>query len=282
MTTGAGPTPDPGAGGEQVELNTQVPHPARVYDYLLGGKTNFAADREVAEFALAHVPELRAGARANRAFLVRVVRFLVQRGIRQFIDIGAGIPTSPNVHEVAQAVAPDTRVVYVDNDPIVLVHARALMAGPGRGETRVVQADLRDPEGILSHPDLRRVIDLAQPAAVLLVAVLHLIADEDDPWGLVARLLAPLAPGSYLAVSHGARDLNTERMAALAQAVGRTPGPGGPGALTFRDRAAVHRFFDGLELVEPGLVPVPLWRPDGEVPEDPGRSGMWAGVARKP
>ena len=266
-------TTDPG--GAPIELNTHLPHPARIYDYLLGGKTNFAADREMAELALSHMPELQVGARANRRFMVRAVRFLAGTGVRQFVDIGAGVPTSPNVHEVAQAVAPDARVVYVDNDPIVLVHGRALLAGPGPGATAVVHADLRDTVALLGHPELTNVIDFDQPVAILLVAVLHLILDADDPGGIVARMMEPAAPGSYLVLSHGARDLNEERGAALRKAISSH------GTLSARRHEEVLRFFDGLDLVEPGLVQLPRWRPDGEVEEGSDNVALWAGVARK-
>jgi hypothetical protein len=259
------------------ELNPNVPHPARIYDYLLGGKDNYPADRAAAERGIAAAPEVRDLARANRKFLVRAVRFLAESGIRQFIDIGTGIPTSPNVHEVAQAVAPDARVVYVDNDPLVLVHARALLAGPGRGVTTIIQADLRDPQAILTHPDLAKVIDFREPVAILLIAILHHIADVDDPVGIVARLLAPVSPGSYLVLSQLGADLKPERSAAVASAARSD-------AVTLipRRRDEILGFFSGLDLVEPGLVQLPLWRPNGEVEDDPDLIWFYAGVARKP
>src|SRR6266498_1582061 len=183
------------------EINTDVAHPARMYDYYLGGKDNFPADREAADQALAASPAVRDMARQNRAFLQRVVRFLARdAGIRQFIDIGAGLPTQGNVHEIAQAITPDARVVYVDNDPIVVVHSDALLAGHN---TTAIKADLREPNVILEHPEVREVIDLDQPVAVLLVAVLHFLQDADDPVGVVARLRDAMAAGSYLAISHG-------------------------------------------------------------------------------
>ncbi len=269
---------DKGERQAPVELNTNVPHPARVYDYLLGGKDNFPADRASAERGLAAAPEMRDTVRANRAFLVRAVRFLAEAGIRQFLDIGTGIPTSPNVHEVAQAVASDSRVIYVDNDPIVLQHARALMAGPGRGATAVVQADLRNPKAILSDPDLAKLIDFDQPVAVLLVAVLHLMADDDDPAGIVAHLLAPACSGSYLALSHLGRDFNEERQMAVSASAGRDKI-----TLIPRWHDEILGWFDGLDLVEPGLVQVATWRPDGDVSaEERERVWTYAGVARKP
>ena len=261
-----------------VDLNTNVAHPARAYDYLLGGKDNYPADRDSAERVLAFAPEMRDTVRANRAFLVRAVRFAAEQGIRQFIDIGTGIPTSPNVHEVAQAVTPDARVVYVDNDPIVLAHARALMAGHGRGATTIIEADLRNPGAILAHPDLVRVIDFSQPVAILLVAILHLLPDTDDPAGIVARLLAPAVTGSYLILSHFGRDFDDERSMAVSAATARDGV-----TLIPRWHAEILSWFDGLDLVEPGLVQVALWRPDEEVTDEE-RNRVWtyAGVARKP
>jgi hypothetical protein len=265
-------------GGAAIELNTNVAHPARVYDYLLGGKDNFPADRAAAERGLAAAPEVRDTVRANRAFLVRAVRFLAESGVRQFIDVGTGIPTRPNVHEVAQAVAPDTRVVYVDNDPIVLVHARALMAGPGHGATTVIQADLRDPQAILSHPQLTELIDFSQPVAIVLVAVLHLLADGEDPAGIVRQLLAPASSGSYLVLSHSGLDFNPERSRAVSASAARDGV-----TLVARPHADILGFFKGFDLVEPGLVQVSQWRPDHELTDDE-RARVWtyAGVARKP
>jgi SAM-dependent methyltransferase len=269
-------------GQRPFEFNTSVPHPARIYDYLLGGKDNFPADRAAAEATLAVGPEGRAIARANRRFLIRAVRFLAEQGIRQFIDIGTGIPTSPNVHEAAHAVAPDARVIYVDNDPLVLAHARALLRSHGPGETRFIQADLRDPEAILGDPNLVALIDFAQPLAVLLVATLHHIPDAEDPAGIVARLLAPAAPGSYLVVSQLASDLKPERAAGVAAAAKRSGV-----TLLPRRRDEVLRFFAGLDLVEPGLVQPPLWRPDpsrdtSEEEENLDLVWFYAGVGRKP
>jgi S-adenosyl methyltransferase len=260
----------------RVELNTGVAHPARVYDYWLGGKDNFPADQAVAEMVIAEMPEIRLSVRENRAFLRRVVRFLAEEaGIRQFIDLGAGLPTQGNVHEVAQQVAPEARVVYVDNDPIVNVHGQALLAGEA---TSIVLADLRQPEAVLDHPGIREAVDLAQPVAVLLLAVLHLVADEEDPAGIVARFRDRLAPGSYLAISHGTADINPQaaRKAAERFASARTAAP-----YVHRSYAQVQRFFDGLELVEPGLVQIPLWRPDGPLPEDLDRVNGYGGVGRK-
>ncbi len=253
-------------------IDASTPHPARIYDYFLGGKDNFPADREAAEMLLAVAPEARDLARQNRAFLGRVVRFLaVEAGIRQFIDIGTGIPTQGNVHEIAHATAPAARVVYVDNDPIVLVHSRALLAGVN---TTIIEGDLRQPDAILNDPKLRRVIDFDQPVAVLLVAILHFIADAEDPAGIVARLRDGMAPGSYLAISHGTADFHPEATPTAARAYDRTTAQLSP-----RSHAEVERFFDGFELLEPGLVPISLWRPDGDIPEG---KGVYGGIGRKP
>jgi hypothetical protein len=259
---------DPGVGG----IDISTPHPARIYDYFLGGKDNFPADREAAEMLLAVAPEARDLARQNRAFLRRVVRFLAaEAGIRHFIDIGTGIPTQGNVHEVAHSVAPDARVVYVDNDPIVLVHGRALLAG---ANSKIVHGDLREPDGILGDPTVRRIIDLERPVAVLLVAILHFIEDEEDPAGICARFRDAMASGSYLVISHGTADFRPEATPVARQAYERAA------QLALRSYAEVERFFDGLKLVEPGLVPVSEWRPDGGVALK--GKGVYGGVGRKP
>jgi len=261
------------------EINTNVAHSARVYDYWLGGKDNFPADRELAELMIQAIPNMRAMAAANRAFLSRAVRYLVgEAGIRQFLDLGTGIPTSPNVHEVAQATAPDTRVVYVDNDPIVLAHARALLTSQDAGETAFIMADLRQPGSILDHPTLTATLDLGQPVAVLAVGVLMYFRDSDrpNPFEMVATMLAPMPSGSYLALTTPTPDFNPEetaKAAAAAEAAGITLVP--------RSKAEVERFFTGLELVDPGVAPMLAWRPD-EPPADPESAYYWAGVARKP
>jgi O-methyltransferase involved in polyketide biosynthesis len=261
------------------EINTNVAHSARVYDYWLGGKDNFPADRELAELMIQAIPNMRAMAAANRAFLSRAVRYLVgEAGIRQFLDLGTGIPTSPNVHEIAQAAAPGTRVVYVDNDPIVLAHARALLTSQEAGETAFIMADLRQPESILDHPTLTATLDLRQPVAVLAVGVLMYFRDSDrpNPFEMVATMLAPMPSGSYLALTTPTPDFNPEETAkavAAAEAAGITLVP--------RSKAEVERFFTGLELVDPGVAPMLAWRPD-EPPADPESAYYWAGVARKP
>jgi SAM-dependent methyltransferase len=258
-------------------IDSTVAHPARVYDYWLGGTNNFAADREAAERVLAATPGLRARVRANRAFLARVVRYLAaEAGIRQFLDVGTGIPSANNTHEVAQAAAPDSRVVYVDNDPIVLIHAQELLASAPEGATQYIEGDLRDPAAILEAA--ARTLDFTRPAALMLLGVLHLIGDSEDPYRIVAELMDALAPGSYLAISHPASDINA---AAQAEAQKRynervsTP-------QTLRNRAEVTRFFDGLDLVSPGVVYVHAWRPDpGDIPPADAVSAH-GGVARKP
>ncbi|MFC8454764.1 SAM-dependent methyltransferase [Kitasatospora sp. NPDC057223] len=259
------------------DLRPDVPHPARMYDYYLGGKDNFPADREAAERALSANPEFRSTARANRGFLQRAVRHVAEQGIDQFLDIGTGIPTAGNTHEIAQQVDPQARVVYVDNDPIVLTHARALMAGMGRGRTDVLQADLRDPAGILAAAQVKELLDFDRPVALVLAAVLHFIPEEDEPYGIVRELLAALAPGSYLILSHGTADfIPAEIRDRVTGVYTKATAP-----LVGRSREAVRQFFDGLEPLEPGVVTVPLWRPEGEPAAGSERVSMYGGVARK-
>jgi hypothetical protein len=258
--TDRGEARDPRVAG----LDTSVAHPARVYDYWLGGKDNFAADREAAERVLAVTPGLRFRVRANRAFLGRATWFLAaDAGVRQFLDIGTGIPTGDNTHEVAQRAAPDARVVYVDNDPIVLLHAQALLRSSPQGATDYVQADLRDPGLILDRAT--GILDFGQPVAVMLLGVLHLVQDAEDPWGIVARLMDAVPAGSYLAISHPALDIHHGQAEAQRVYNERVATP-----QTLRTREQVARFFAGLDLVEPGLVQVHQWRPDpGDfIPED--------------
>jgi hypothetical protein len=260
------------------------PHPARVYDYFLGGKDNYLADRLAAEAVLEGYPDGRLGPQENRAFMGRAVEFLVREaGIRQFLDIGTGIPTSPNLHEVAQRIAPDTRVLYVDNDPVVLVHARALLASDPRGVTEYLNADLRDPWSILRSREFRRTLDLTQPVALCLIAVLHFLGHEDDPYRIVRELLAALPSGSYVVVTHATEDYNPQmaKMAATYRAQGMPASP--------RSRAEVTRFFEAseMEMVPPGLEVVHRWRPD-EQSEDKRhlfgneRINWYGGVGRKP
>jgi S-adenosyl methyltransferase len=259
-----------------VDLRTNVPHPARVYDYWLGGKDNFAADREAAEAVMQVRPTVVRDIRANRAFLRRAVAWLAsEAGIWQFLDIGTGIPTKPNVHEVVQALTPAARIVYVDNDPIVLSHARALLASRPEGKTDYVDADLRAPAEILAHA--AKTLDFTRPVALLLIGILHLISNDEDPYGIVARLMEALAPGSYLVVNQPASDVHAEIAAEgarrLAQ-LGSTP-------TTRRSREEVVGFFSGLDLVEPGVVQTHRWHPEPGISTDEYEVSAWAAVARK-
>jgi S-adenosyl methyltransferase len=263
------------AGPAAARVDTTVAHIARVYDYWLGGKDNFAADRIAAERVIEAYPDIVRSARGNRAFLGRAVRYLVREaGVRQFLDIGTGLPAANNTHEVAQGVAPECRVVYVDNDPVVLSHAQALLASGPDGATAYVDADLRDPETILAAA--AQVLDFSRPVAVMLVAILQHIGDQDDPYGIVAKLAAGVPSGSYLALSHPARDIEAAAMAQIADRMNELVAE----KVTFRDRAGVLRFFDGLELVDPGVVPVPRWRPASDL-EAASPTVMWGGVGRK-
>jgi len=256
-------------------VDTSVAHISRVYDYWLGGKDNFAVDRIAAEQVIAAFPDIIRSARGNRAFLGRAVRYLVDEArVRQFLDIGTGLPAANNTHEVAQAAAPESRVVYVDNDPVVLSHAKALLASGPDGATAYVDADLRDPETILAAA--AEVLDFSRPVAIMLVAILQHISDEDNPHQIVARLLAAVPSGSYLALSHPARDIEAAAMAEIADRMNETVAE----KVTFRTQAEVLRFFDGLELVEPGLVPVPRWRPASDL-EASSPTVMWGGIGRK-
>jgi hypothetical protein len=267
--------PLPEQGGHLSEIDTSVPHIARVYDYWLGGKDNFASDRAAAEAAMREDPNVVEGVRGNRAFLARAVRYLAgQAGVRQFLDIGTGIPAADNTHEVAQDVARECRVVYVDNDPIVLTHARALLTSEPGGSTAYLDQDLRN-VGEIIHA-AAGTLDFTKPVAVMLIGILHCIPDEDDPAGIVDQLMYAVPPGSYLAISHPANDINSPSVRRLASRLNELM----PVKLRFRSQAEVARFFDGLELVEPGLVRAPEWRPDSDRDlENP--AAVWAGVARK-
>ena len=258
------------------KIDTTVAHIARVYDYWLGGKDHFAVDRAVGDKVLEIHPETVLSVRANRAFLARSVRYLAAtEGIRQFLDIGTGLPSANNTHEVAQAVAPEARVVYVDNDPIVLAHARALLTSSPEGATAYLDADIRDMDTILDGA--AEVLDFSKPVAVMLVAVLHMLRDEEDPRGVVTRLMSAVPPGSFLVVSHLASDVQPETMAEM----GRRLNESMTQQVTMRSKDEVTRFFDGLSLVEPGVVRTHEWRPD--TPRDAKTPGvLWAGVARKP
>jgi len=256
-------------------FDTSVAHVARVYNYWLGGKDNFAADRAAGEQAIKAFPNIVLSARANRAFLARAVRFLAEEaGIRQFLDIGTGIPSANNTHQVAQFAAPESRVVYVDNDPVVLAHARALLASDPKGATDYMDADLRNPLQILAGAE--RLLDFGRPVAVMLMAILQHIDDEDDPYQIVGTLLSAMPAGSYLALSHPAKDIDAESMAKMADSLNQTMAE----KVTFRDRPAVARFFTGLEVVPPGMVQASKWRPASET-EAASPAALWAGVARK-
>jgi S-adenosyl methyltransferase len=263
-------------------MDTTKPHPARRYNYWLGGKDNFAPDRESADAIEAVYPHIRTGAVENRKFLQRAVRLLSRdHGIRQFLDIGTGLPTADNTHEVAQAVDPTSRVVYVDNDPLVLSHARALLTSDPRGRTAFIPADLRRPQDILRHPDLAATIDLTRPVAVMLVAVLHFLHDDDEAYAAVRTLMQAMPPGSFLTLTHATSDLmppSTVQALSGGQAKGA-------GSFAGRTRAQVQHFFDdnGLRLIEPGLTIVSDWRPDPGVTPPPAENvGVYGGVAAKP
>jgi hypothetical protein len=262
------------------EIDTSKPHPARMYDYYLGGKNHFAADRETAEMGLATWRAGRVAARENRAFLGRAVRFLVaEAGITQFLDIGTGLPTTNNVHEVAQAIEPSARVVYADNDPLVLAHARALLTSSPEGRTAYIQADLRDPQSILSDPAVREVLDFSQPIALMLVAVLHFVPDEFKPAQIMATLLDALPPGSYLVASHITGEHDPVGPATGARAYRAA---GLPAQLRDADQFA-DLAFPGLELVPPGVTLVSEWRPQGSGPRPtPAEVSWYGGVAKIP
>jgi hypothetical protein len=269
------------AAGPPPKIDTTVPHSARRYDYWLGGKDNFTADRESGDAIAAAFPAIRTAVIENRAFLRRAVTFLAaEAGIRQFLDIGTGIPTSPNVHEIAQGITPSARVIYVDNDPIVLSHARALMTSSPEGETAYIDADLRDVDKILNDGDLRRVLDMSEPVALMLVAVLHFIPDDADPHGIVARLVDALPSGSCLVMSHATYDfMPPETVAKFA-----TAGPANRAEFNARTREEFARFFDGLELLPPGVTSIAEWRADNEPTPRPGAADVaaYGAVARKP
>jgi O-methyltransferase involved in polyketide biosynthesis len=257
------------------DFDTSVPHIARVYDYWLGGKDNFAADRVMGERTLQAYPNLVYSVRANRAFLVRTVRFLAGQGIRQFLDIGTGIPTANNTHEVAQRIAPDSRIVYVDNDPVVLSHAKALLKSTPEGACAYIDADLRDPDAILAAA--ADTLDFTKPVAVMLIAVMHFVGDDAQASAIMRRLTAACAPGSYVALSHAASDIDAAQMAEMVRRLNESTAE----KTTLRDRAGVTRLFDGLELVEPGVIRAAEWRPDTDL-EAASPAALWGGVARKP
>ncbi|MFE3204324.1 SAM-dependent methyltransferase [Embleya sp. NPDC055664] len=257
-----------------VQVDTTVPHSARMYDYVLGGKDNYLADREAAEEALKVWPGLWTSMRVNRAVMRRMAHWLTaEAGIRQFLDIGTGIPTSPNLHEVVQETAPESRVVYVDNDPIVLVHARALLSSAPEGRTSYVEADMRKPDTLFSTPELCDTLDLSQPVAVTVIAMLQFV---EDAAGLIEKLTAPLAPGSYLAITAATADL-AKGSTALAEVYNRRGVP-----MYLRSREELTALFaDRCDLVEPGVVPMQHWHPvEGEEPVGVEDTNMFAGVGR--
>ena len=265
-----------GPAREPVGLDTSVAHIARVQDVWLGGKDNYTADRDAAEEGLAAFPGLVMSVRATRAFLARTVRYLAaEAGIRQFLDVGTGLPSANNTHEVAQHEAPESRVVYVDNDPIVLTHARALLTSGPQGKTAYIDADARDTGTILDQA--AETLDFGKPVGVVLMAVLQFIPDEDNPGGIVDRLMAAVPSGSYLVISHPANDIEPEKMANMAQRLNQLMAQ----KVALRSRAEISRYFDGLELVDPGVVRAPEWRPISPA-EAASPSTMWGGVARKP
>ena len=270
------------AGAVSAEIDTSTPHPARMYDYFLGGYDNYEVDRVAAERVLSLFPEARRGARECRAFLQRAVRFIAGQGVRQFLDIGTGVPTAPNVHEIARRIEPGARVAFVDNDPIVRVHAQARLTSAGGA--CFVQADVREPRVILDHPEVRALLDFEQPIGLLLSSVLHFVRDDEDPIGIVATLYDALAPGSYVAISNVTLDSAPERervdMVEAGAVYDQTTA-----TMVARDRAGFEALFAGFELVEPGAVLISDWRPDtpprpGTLAQDPSVF-VYAGVGRK-
>jgi S-adenosyl methyltransferase len=258
-------------------VDTKRANVARVYDYWLGGTHNFLADQDLARSIAAVVPAAREAARDNRAFLGRAVRFLAGNGIRQFLDIGSGIPTEGNVHEIASQASPGARVVYADNDQVAVAHSRAILTGSS--DAAVIEADLRKPREILSSAAVRGLIDFTQPTGLLLNMVLHFIDDADDPWQIVATLRDAIAPGSYLVLGH----LTDENMPKVAHAAEKVYNRSVTTNIHLRSRADILCFFDGFDLVDPGLVYIPHWRPDSpaDVPDDGSRSWALVGVGRR-
>ncbi|MFE5187672.1 SAM-dependent methyltransferase [Streptomyces sp. NPDC056628] len=265
-------------GPHPAEIDTSKPHPARMYDWYLGGKDNYPVDEAMGRQMLALDPRVPVMARVNRAFMHRSVTWLAQRGVRQFLDVGTGIPTEPNLHQVAQRIAPDARVVYCDNDPIVLAHAEALLRGTDEGATHYLQADMRDPDAIVEGA--RKVLDLDRPVALSLIALLHFVPDEDGAHELVGRLLSELPSGSHLVMTHATADFTPEESEVAAGKL-RAAGV----SLALRSREEFTRFFDGLELVEPGVRVPHQWHPElgDPVPgQDDGIIPGYGAVGRKP
>ena len=261
---------------EPPEIDITVPHPARVYNYWLGGKDNYRADREAAAEAIEIFPQAVESARSCRAFLSRVVTYLTaEAGIRQFLDLGSGLPSAQNVHEVAQSIAPESLVVYVDHDPVVLLHARALLKSHPEGATGYIQADIRNPDAILARA--AETLDFSRPVAVMLLAVLHFVTDVQDPATIIAAVMDALPSGSYLAIGHHTADIYPEVRAFAARLSELNPAfPS-----TLRSRQQVADLFAGLDLVEPGIVQISRWRPESDL-ETSAAAPLWGGVARKP
>jgi hypothetical protein len=257
------------------EINTNIPQTARIWNYWLGGKDNFPVDRQVGDQVLEAFPAIVENARASRAFLARAVRYLAgEVGIRQFLDIGTGLPTANNTHQVAQSVAPESRIVYVDNDPIVLVHARALLTSSPQGVTAYVDADLRDPDTILQQAG--RTLDFSQPVAIMLMGILGHIADDDEAQSIVKRLLDGVPSGSYLTMNDGSD--TSEEVVEAARIWNQSANP----TYHLRSPERIARFFDGLDLVEPGVVSPPRWRPEPSPSGPPAAIDSYCGVGRKP
>jgi S-adenosyl methyltransferase len=263
--------------GEPPPYDTTVAHPARVYNYWLGGKDNFEADREVGEQTKAAYPDIVSGVRAQRAFLASAVRYLVtQRGVRQFLDIGTGLPVAENTHEVAQSLAPESRVVYVDNDPMVLAHARALLTSAPEGACAYLDADIRDTANVLRAAS--GLLDFGQPIAVMLIGILHLIPDADDPAGIVARLVGALSPGSWLGIAHPASDVARDKVATMTSRYNRRVAT----AATLRTHAEISAFFAGTEVLPPGVVQYHQWHPGEPARDAEGEVAAYCGLGRKP
>jgi hypothetical protein len=270
-------TDDAAAAGAGPKLDTTVSHSARIWNYWLGGKDNFAVDREAGDKVAAMLPSIVVQARADRAFLGRAIRYLAgEAGIRQFLDIGTGLPTADNTHEVAQRVAPEARIVYADNDPLVLLHARALLTSSPEGVCDYIDGDLREPDKILDQA--ARTLDFTQPVALMLLGIVHHIPDTDQAYSIVRRLTAALAPGSYLTINHSTSAVHG---AAMEEAVAHWNRVGTP-SMTLRTPQQITRFFDGLDLLEPGVVSCSRWRPDlSPVGGQPPEVDEFCGVARK-
>ncbi|MFJ7077379.1 SAM-dependent methyltransferase [Streptomyces sp. NPDC098781] len=261
-------------------IDTEIPHSARIYDYIIGGKDHYPADREAGDAMVREWPALPVHMRANRDFMHRAVRHLAEEaGIRQFLDVGTGIPTSPNIHEIAQSVAPASRVVYVDNDPLVLALSRGLLSGTPEGRTAYIAADMRDPAAILDAPAFRETLDLGEPVALAVIAIVHFMLDEHDAVGIVRRLLEPLPAASCLAMSIGTADFAPDEVGQVAREYAARGMP-----MRLRTRAEAEDFFTGLDLMAPGIVQVHKWRPHGTDPEviRDEDIAMYGAVARKP